>query len=611
MSQAYVIDRRDIRFVQKEYLQIQQLTQYTPWDSFTEEDFSLIVDEGNVLVDREIAPLNVSGDREGCRVENGQVKTPKGYKKGWQQLAEGGWIGVTSDPEFGGQGLPISVAVGVMENMYGANPSLYVTAMLTAGAAGLIAEFGEGWQKQQYANPMLNGTFGGTMCLSEPDAGSAVGDITTKATLRDDGTYHIEGVKSWISGGDHDLTKNIVHLVLARIAGAPSGPKGISLFIVPKCRVNEDGSLGESNNVKTVRIEEKLGLHASPTCVLEFGAQGECQGFVLQAPNCGLAQMFKLMNEARYVVAYQGLGAASGAYQCALNYARERVQGIAIERGKDQSAPRIAIIHHPDVRNNLMTMKAIVEGARAFIYDLGLRIDLVQHGPEADRERQQDLVDILTPIAKNYGAEQGFDAVRMGIQVLGGVGYTEEFPIAQHLRDSKIASIYEGTTGIQALDLVVRKLGKDRGRLLKVLLDSIADLKPNRTLPNSLRTAIKLWRKTANALPSIARKVYFLSKTKGVRQAVLNATDISAYFGDVMVCYHLLKMALLANDKLAAVKAETVQELEIVLEENEEARFYFNKIKAAEHYAFHLLPRTQAVLQRIKGKRFAALEAVL
>ncbi len=609
MSQSYVIDRRDIRFVQKEYLQIQQLTQYAPWDDFSEEDFDLMVQEGNVLIEREIAPLNASGDREGCTFDDNQVKTPKGYKQAWEKLAEGGWIGINSNPDFGGQGLPISVAVGVLESMYGSNPSLYVTAMLTAGAAGLITEFGEDWQKKLYAEPMLNGQFGGTMCLSEPDAGTAVGDITTKATLRADGSYNIQGVKCWITGGDHDLAKNIVHLVLGRVEGAPRGAKGVSLFIVPKYKVCKNGELGQANNVSTVRIEEKLGLHASPTCVLEFGGKGECQGFLLQGPNRGLTQMFKLMNEARYVVAFQGLGAASGAFQCALHYAKERVQGVAIEYGKNPDAPRTAIIHHPDVRNNLLTMKAIVEGARAFIYDLGLRTDLVRRGPEKDRAFQQDLVDILTPIAKNYGAEQGFDAVRLGIQVLGGVGFTEEFPIAQHLRDVKIASIYEGTTGVQALDLVVRKLGKDKGRLLKVLMNSIADLKPKGGLPSSLRNAIGAWRKTANALPSIGRRLYFLFKTKGPRHAVLNATDISAYFGDVMVCYHLLKMALIAHDKLQAMQAG--QDLAHVLEENEEARFYFNKIKAAEHYAFQILPRSQAVLQRLKNKHFAALEAVL
>ncbi|MCH8844080.1 MAG: acyl-CoA dehydrogenase [SAR324 cluster bacterium] len=607
-STEYSADRRDIRFVQKEFLRVQQLLELDDFKDFNEELFDMAVSEGITFAEEVMAPLNKIGDEKGSHMYNGGVVTPEGFKEAWRKYADAGWMGLIAHPESGGQGFPLSVALGVLENFYGANPALYTTMMLTAGAAGLIQQFGDESQKQVYCRKMIAGQWGGTMCLSEPNAGSAVGDITTSAVkAQDGGHYLIRGTKQWISGGDHDFTDNNIHLVLARTKGAPKGPKGISLFIVPKYRLHPDGQPAESNDVATVRVEHKLGIKASPTAVLEFGAHDDCHGYLLEGENRGMAQMFRLMNHARLVVAYQGLGSASGAYRNALSYARERVQGIPVEKGKDRSQEPAAIVHHPDVRNMLLTMKATVEGVRGLIYAVGFYTDMAHHGPAETRGHYQDLVDILTPVAKNAAADQGFEAIRLGVQILGGVGYTEEFPLAQALRDTKITSIYEGTSGIQALDLVARKLRLRGGELFQTYLKELADLQPERARVESLRLAIHAWRDARSKLETTVAAVGNIAQELGPREGVFHASDLAVFFGDVTCAYYLLKMALIAEEKLA----ERTDDPAAAAREDEESRFYFNKIKTAEHYAFQILPRGLAVVAKVQARNFAALEAVL
>ncbi len=632
-STDYSVDRQDIRFVQHELLQVAQLTRLERFSAFSPEDFDMVVQEGATFVEEVFAPINRSGDGEGTHLVNGKVVTPKGFKEAWRRAAEAGWIGMVSAPEHGGQGLPLSVAVGVMEAMYGANPSLYTTAMLTAGAAGLIAAYGSAEQQAAYCGNMIAGRWGGSMCLSEPNAGSAVGDIATRASKTPQGHYLIRGTKCWITGGDHDFTENIVHLVLARTDGAPPGPKGISLFIVPRYRPAADGKPGADNCVTTLRLEHKLGIKASPTCVLEFGAGGESHGYLLEGEGLGMSQMFRLMNEARLQVAYQGLGAAAGAVRNAWAYARERVQGIPVEYGKDRAAERAPILAHPDVRNMLLTMKALTEGTRGLIYATAFYSDMAHHGPPETRQRYQDLVDILTPVAKNAGADQGFEVARLGIQVLGGVGFTEEFPLAQHLRDTKIASIYEGTTGIQGLDLVTRKLRLRGGELFATLLREIGDLAAQDARLPSLGQAIAAWDDAKEKLTSTVASLANLAEELGPREGVFHATDVCVYFGDVMSAYYLLRMARIAEDKLLALAdgkgagdvsgakgarvgkggkaAPDPARLRALALDNEDARFYFNKIKTAEHYVFQILPRGKAIAAKVQSRNFAALEAVL
>jgi alkylation response protein AidB-like acyl-CoA dehydrogenase len=614
-STEYSVDRQDIRFVQTELLQVQRLTELEAFRGFSPDDFEMVVQEGARFVEEVYAPLNKPGDEAASRLVDGTVVTPPGFKEAWRQAAEAGWIGMISPQAYGGQGLPLSVAVGVLEAMYGANPGLYTTAMLTAGAAGLIAAFGSEAQRAAYCEKMIGGQWGGTMCLSEPNAGSAVGDITTRASKAPDGEHYlIKGSKSWISGGDHDFTDNIVHMVLARTEGAPPGPKGISLFIVPKFRLDAAGKPTVPNHVATLRLEHKLGIKASPTCVLEFGASGDCHGSLLEGECLGMAQMFKLMNEARLQVAYQGLGAASGAFRNALAYARERVQGVAVERGKDREAPRAAILEHPDVRNMLLTMKALTEGTRGLIYATAFYSDMAHHGPQETRQRYQDLVDILTPVAKNAGADQGFEVARLGVQVLGGVGFTEEFPLAQHLRDTKIASIYEGTTGIQALDLVTRKLRLRGGELFATLLAEIGGLAGARARLASLGQALAAWDEARQQLQATVASLANLADELGPREGVFHATDVCVFFGDVMSAYYLLKMALIAEEKLHALAGGNGMgdgALRQLAADNEDARFLFNKVKTAEHYVFQILPRYRAIAAKVQSRNFAALEAVL
>lgn len=610
-STDYTVDRRDIRFVQKEFLQIQNLTKLEAYKDFSEEEFDMIVQEGANFTEEVLAPLNKSGDEEGTKLVDGQVITPKGFKEVWKQYAESGWLGINASQKFGGQGLPQSVSIGVVEGFFGANPSMYLTPMLTVGAAGLVVEFGSEEQKSTFAQRMISGEWGGTMCLSEPNAGSAVGDITTSAEKASDGDHYlIKGTKCWISGGDHDYTDNIVHLVLGRVKGAPAGPKGISLFIVPKFRQDDKGNHSIFNDVTTVSLEHKLGIKASPTCVLDFGGADGCHGYLLEGENLGLMQMFKLMNEARFVVAYQGLGASSGAYRNALAYARDRVQGIPLEEGKNPNAERAAIVHHPDVRQMLLTMKAQVEGIRGLIYSLAYNTDMAKHGPKEKRGYYQDLVEILTPIAKNTGADQGFEAIRIGIQVLGGVGYTEEFPLAQHLRDTKIASIYEGTTGIQGLDLVTRKLQMRGGELFQTLLREVSDLKPDQCATASLSQAIHSWGDSLELLKVTVASLKNLADELGPRESVFHATDVTLFFGDVMCAYYLLKMALVAEKKLAELTGGVTDAGEMA-RDNEEVAFYFNKVKTAEHYVHQILPRVRGIAAKVQSRNFAALEAVL
>ena len=609
-STQYSMDRRDIHFVQREFLNVDRLAKLPDFKEFSPEDFGMILEEGANFIEEVWAPLNKSGDEQGSVLKDGKIVTPKGFKDAWRKCSEAGWLGITADRRFGGQGLPLSVAVGVLEGLYGANPSLYLTTMLTAGAAGLIAAYGSEEQKAAFCPKMIGGQWGGTMCLSEPNAGSAVGDIATGAVKSKSGEHYlIKGTKSWITGGDHDFTENIVHLVLARVRGAPAGPKGISLFIVPKFRLDRSGKPAEPNDVTTVRLEHKLGIKASPTCVLEFGAKDDCHGYLLQGENLGMSQMFTLMNEARFTVSYQGLGAASGAYRNALAYAQERVQGVPIEQGKDRVARRAAIVQHPDVRNTLLTMKALTEGVRGLIYSLAFYTDMAHHGPPETRQHYQDLVDLLTPVAKNHGADQGFEVTRLGIQVLGGVGYTEEFPLAQAMRDAKIASIYEGTTGIQALDLVTRKLTLRNGELVQSLLKEIGDLKPEQAKAEGMKAAIYEWQDSLAKLLQTLNSIRQMGEELGPREAVLHATDVCTFFGDAMCAYYLLKMGLLAERKLAPF-VDGMDPRAAALQ-NPEARFYFNKIKTAEHYVFDILPRGKAVAAKVQARNFAALEAVL
>jgi hypothetical protein len=400
-------------------------------------------------------------------VENGSVITPKGFKDAWKQVYEQGFKSIAASPDHGGQGGPMMLSVLIEEILSGANSAFNMYPGLAFGAAELIAECGTPEQKKLYVERMLNGTWGGTMCLTEPQAGSDVGAAKTTARKNADGTYSIRGTKIFISGGDHDLAENVIHLVLARIEGAVPGTKGLSLFIVPKIRVKPDGSLQGPNDVTLGSIEHKMGIRASATCVLNFGENDGCVGELVGGiENVGMSQMFKMMNGARIAVGIQGVALASAAYFNALEYAKDRKQGAHLSKWKDPSAPRVAIIEHPDVRRMLLEMKAHVEGIRALIVKLAMHTDKAQMlaGKDDDQSAyHRGQVELLTPLVKAYSSDQAFRLCAQAIQVYGGAGYCQDYPVEQYTRDSKIFSIYEGTNHIQAMDLVGRKMGQSGG----------------------------------------------------------------------------------------------------------------------------------------------------
>jgi alkylation response protein AidB-like acyl-CoA dehydrogenase len=459
-----IADRGEIDFVLYEQFCVEELTGHPKYKGFNKKTFDLIINEARNLAIQEILPTFAEGDREGARYENGQVKVPACYHRPYQLMREGEWTAMTADPEFGGQGLPQCVTQAASEYLVGANYAFALYAFIGHAAGELIEFYGTEKQKKLFLKKMYTGQWCGTMQLTEPQAGSDIGAVATSAVKNPDGTYFLSGNKTFITAGDHDLTENIIHPVLARIEGAPEGTKGISLFIVPKIWVNEDGSLGEPNDIVCSGIENKMGIHGSATCSMTLGGKGKCRGLLLGEENKGLRVMFHMMNNARLAVGIIGFTCASAAYLYALNYARQRLQGKDLEEILDPDAPQVPIIRHPDVRRMLMWMKAHVEGMRSLIYFVSMAFDKrACAADDAEREYYQGLIDLLTPVVKSYCSERGFEVCVEAMQVYGGYGYMLDYPIEQLIRDCKIASIYEGTNGIQAMDLLGRKLGIKKG----------------------------------------------------------------------------------------------------------------------------------------------------
>ena len=441
-------DLEDIRFVLFDQLAVhEELAGIEAYADFDRDMYDSIIDEAYRMAVEVLAPINISGDKEGCSLDaDGNVSTPKGYKEAWDLRAEGGWVSVTAPQEAGGVGMPQAVGMAVIDLFIGSAMAFEMYPGLTAAAANVMLQFGpEAW-RQPYAEKMYTGQWAGTMCLTEAGAGSDVGENRCKAVPQDDGSYLLEGEKIFISGGDQDLTENILHFVLARTPGSPPGTKGLSLFMVPKFLVNDDLSLGERNGAFVSSIEHKMGINGSATCVLTLGDRAPCKGWLVGEEHRGLKIMFHMMNEARIGCGAQGVALANAAYQYALAYAKERVQGSSIENFKDPAAPRVTITRHPDVRRMLMTMKVLSETMRSMLYRLGHRNDVAHHD-DAKKDKYLGRVDLLVPVLKAHCTDTGFEVCVTGLQVLGGYGYTQEYPLEQLVRDAKITSIYEARTG--------------------------------------------------------------------------------------------------------------------------------------------------------------------
>ena len=470
---TYIPPIADMKFAATRIAGFDAVRKLPGGEELNEDLLDTIFEEGGKFAAGVLAPLYRSGDVEGSRLENGVVRTPNGWKEAYGQFVENGWNAVPFDPDYGGQGLPWLVATGLFDLWHSANMAFALCPMLTQAAVEAVSRYGSEAQKATYLEKMISGEWTGTMQLTEPQAGSDLAQVRTKA-VKDGDFYRIYGQKIYITYGDHEMTDNIVHMVLARTPDAPAGVKGISLFIAPKYLVNEDGSLGARNDVRCVSLEEKLGIHASPTAVMSLGESEGAIGYLVGEENKGLAYMFTMMNNARLSVGLEGVGIAERAYQKAAAFARDRIQGRDIAAASDEP---VAIVRHPDVRRMLMTMRALAEASRALAYYAAGELDIsVNHENEDVRAKAQARVDFLIPIVKAWGSEIGSEAAWNSVQVHGGMGFVEETGAAQFMRDAKIAEIYEGSNGIQAMDLIGRKLARDGGDEAKRLISEMRDL---------------------------------------------------------------------------------------------------------------------------------------
>jgi len=589
-----IAERRDIDFVLYEQMDAEQLLASKAFADYNRKMFDMVVSEARNLGIKEILPTYAEGDREGVKFDAGTVKVPDCFRRPHKLFVEGEWIALSDDPKYGGQGLPHIVAQAAYEYLIGANFAFTTYGTLGHGAGKMIELFGTEQQKDLYLKKLYGGEWGGSMLLTEPQAGSDVGALTTTAVKNQDGTYSISGNKIFITNGEQDITPNIIHPVLARVEGAPGGTKGISLFIVPKLWVNADGSLGEPNDVVCTGIEEKMGLHASPTCSLTLGGKDGCRGHLLGVENQGMAIMFHMMNEARLDVGRQGFCHGSTAYLYALAYARERLQGKDLSEGKNPQAPQVPIIRHPDVRRMLLEMKAKIAGMRSFIYYVALCFDREHCATdETERQKYKGLTELLTPLVKAYCSERGMEVCDQAIQVYGGYGYTKEYPVEQLMRDCKITTIYEGTNGIQAMDLLGRKLGMNGGAYFKVLLSEIEQTVAQARGLASVAGLADRVDTAMHRMVDVASFLGHMTASPDFKVAFAHAHPFLTVMGDVIMGWMHLWRAVVTVPKLEKLMAKAGHDdLPKLISKSKDAAFYDGQLKTASYYIESVLPIT-------------------
>jgi alkylation response protein AidB-like acyl-CoA dehydrogenase len=592
-----IADRRDVDFLLHEVLRVEEMSEHEKFEEFNRKTIDLIISEARNLALKEVLPTQVIGDRQGVHFENGVVTVPEEFKKVYEAYKEGEWVAMTESIDWGGQGMPRTVALAASEYFIGANLAFMMYPGLTHGAGRLIETFGTPKQKELFVRKLYTGEWCGTMLLTEPEAGSDVGALTTTARKNDDGTYSITGNKIFISGGEHDLVENIIHPVLARIEGAPQGTGGISLFVVPKIWVNDDGTLGEFNDVVCTGVEEKMGIHGNATCSMALGGKGHCRGTLLGQENKGMRAMFLMMNEARLLVGMQGFCCASSAYLNALQYARQRIQGRHLLKMRDDSAAAVPIIEHPDVRRQLLTMKAYVDGMRSLLYYVGILADRKETAEsEEEKARLQGMIDLLIPVAKGYVTDRSFEMCSLGLQVYGGYGYIRDYPMEQLLRDCRITMIYEGTNGIQAMDLLGRKLGLNQGKPIMDLLGEIQKTLARAKGVERLKGLVDRVEKAVNRLGEAALHLGQTAMSPKVLNAFAFAHPFMDVCGDVILAWMHLRRATVA---VAALEKGA---------RKKDAAFYEGQVKSAEFFIHAILPVTNGKMKAILETNGAAVD---
>ncbi|CAK0760557.1 3-methylmercaptopropionyl-CoA dehydrogenase [uncultured Gammaproteobacteria bacterium] len=576
----YTAPINDMRFVLNELVGLDRLAALPGCDSATPDLVDAVLEEAGKLAAGVLAPLNRVGDREGAKLKDGAVKTATGFPDAYRQFIDGGWNGVPFDPDFGGMGLPWAIAFALQEMWQAANMAFALCPMLTQGATELLAEHGNDAQKAVYLAKMISGEWSGTMNLTEPAAGSDLAVVRVKA-VADGDAYRIFGQKIFITHGEQDLTENIIHLTLARLPDAPAGSKGISLFIVPKFLVNADGSLGERNDVWCTGLEHKLGIMASPTATMTFGDNGGAIGYLIGQPNRGLEYMFTMMNNARLVVGLQGVAISERAYQQAREFAKIRIQSKSMTEPK---GPSVSIIHHPDVRRMLLTMKVAAEASRALAYEAGAGLDIAKRDPDpAKAKAGQARVDLLTPIVKAWSTDLGCEVASIGVQVHGGMGFVEETGAAQHYRDARIAPIYEGTNGIQANDLVFRKVVRDGGASARVYIAEMKEVADDLAGRNH-EAAVEIGSSLQQGLEVLEQATAWILEN-GKSQPVAVAAG---------ACHYLRMFGLVAGGGMMARSARAV--LDGPKGEGYAPSFLEAKLVSARFYATQFLPQATGLL---------------
>lgn len=583
MPGKYKIREEDLLFILNEQLAYGDLCKYERYKELSPDTLDMLVEEAIKFAKGVLDPLQSVGEMDGAKFQNGLVALALGFKEAFELCGKNGWIAAVRDTRYGGQGFPHMMRIVISDIFSGACLCLHFMSSLTHGAAHLIERFGNDKLKELFVPPMYGGKWSGTMALTEPDAGSNLANIKTIAKREMD-HFKIKGTKQFITYAEHDATENIIHLLLARIQGAPEGVKGISLFVVPKILVNGDGTLGKPNDVMCMGIEKKMGLHASPTCAMSFGENDECIGYLCGEENQGLAHMFQMMNEARINTGACSVAIAGTAYLNALEYCKTRVQGFDVAKRREGSVP---IIDHPDVRRMLLWMKGMVDGMRSMVYTAAFFVDIAHDDPDDWRKAHYGLlVDFMTPIVKAYCSEMCFRVCETAIQCLGGYGYCKEYPLEQYLRDSKIFSIYEGTSGIQSLDLLGRKMRMKEGKAFQAFSDELDALVERNEGSEIFSKEMGLLREAIFRLKNVSR-VMTQKMGEDPLQAASYSHPLLRCYGDVILCWRLLDMGLIAAKNLSNKELSN---------ESSKRLFCEGKIMQATYMANTLLPQTLAVL---------------